>query len=269
MLQSIYSRSTTILKRFTSNSANQINVLYEPGFTSPWDLLPTVRYCGFITDLRLMVRIRSLDEQALPELEVTSTRTERITAVRDMEWGGKRKELALFLEVSGTAPCQIASIALLNRIPYYHVNLMPYFTDNGIINVAADARILAGVVDAGYGLLQGTDEVTVFGSVKEEVTTLPEEPRIIQYCQPYTWTLGLSSAQILPINENRLQATLVNRHSSAKIYLNYGITAEVGKGICLMPNGGSYEINKTNPYQGLISAISDTANATLSGLECV
>lgn len=269
MLQSIYSRSTTILRRFTSNSLGQVNVLYEPGFTSPWDLLPTVRYCGFITDLRLMVRIRSLEEQSLPELEVTSTRTERITAVRDLEWGGKRKELALFLETSRVPPCQIASIALLNRIPYYHVNLMPYFSDNGIINVAADARILASIVDAGYGLLQGTDEVTVFGSVKEEVTTLPEEERIIQYCQPSNWVVGTSSLQLLPINQNRLQVTLVNRHSSAKIYLNYGTIAEVGKGICLLPNGGSYEINKTNPYKGVISAVSDTANATLSGIECM
>lgn len=269
MLQSIYSRSTTILKRFTSSSLNQINVLYEPGFVSPWDLLPTTRYCGFITDLRLMVRIQSIDEQELPELEVTATRTERITAVRDMEWGGKRKEIALFIETSSMPPCQIASIALLNRIPYYHVNLMPYFTDNGIINVAADARILAGIKDAGYGLLQGTDEVTVFGSVKEEVTTLPEEPRIIQYCQPHSWTVSTASLQILPTNENRLQTTFVNRHNAAKIYLNYGALAEVGKGICLMPNGGSYEINKTNPYQGIVSAIADTAGATLSGLECV
>jgi hypothetical protein len=269
MLQSIYSRSATILRRFTSNSLNQVNVLYEPGFTSPWDLLPTTRYCGFITDLRMMVRIQSIDEQQLPELEVTATRTERITAVRDMEWGGKRKELALFIETSAMPPCQIASIALLNRVPYYHVNLMPYFTDNGIINVAADARILASIKDAGYGLLQGTDEVTIFGSVKEEVTTLPEEPRIIQYCQPHTWTVGTGSIQLLPVNENRLQSTFVNRHNAARIYLNYGALAEVGKGICLMPNGGSYEINKTNPYQGVISAIADTAGATLSGLECV
>ena len=269
MLQSIYSRSSTILRRLTASSSNQIFVVYEPGFAHPWDLLPTTRYCGFITDLRLMVRITSIAEQELPELEVTASRTERITAIRDMEWGGKRKELALYLESSTMGPCQIASIALLNRVPYYHVNLMPYFTDNGIVNIAADARILGGIVDAGYGLLAGTDEVTIFGSVKEEVTTLPEEERIIQYCQPYNWTIGTASAQLLPVNANRLQATFVNRHESAKIYLNYGITAEVNKGICLMPKGGSYEINKTNPYQGIISAVSDTTSATLSGIECV
>lgn len=216
-----------------------------------------------------MVKIRSIEEQGLPELEVTSSRTERITAVRDMEWSGKRKELVIFLETSNMPPCQIATISLLNRLPYYHVNLMPYFTDNGIINVASDARFLAGIVDAGYGLLQGTDEITLFGSVKEEVTTLPEEPRIIQMCQPYTWTVSNANLQILPINENRLQCTFVNRSETAKIYLNYGTLAEVGKGICLMPKGGSYEINRTNPYQGLISAISDMAGATLSGLECV
>ncbi len=269
MLQSIYSRSTTILKRFSSASTNQMTVLYEPGFSTPWDLLPTTRYCGFVTDLRAKVQIRSMEEQELPELEVTATRTERITAVRDMEWKGRRKEFALFLETSGVGPTKIAAISLLNRVPYYHINLMPYFTDNGIVNVAADARILGRVEDAGYGLLQGEDELVIFGSVKEEVTTLPEEDRTIQYCQPFTWTLGTVSAQLLPVNVNRLQATFVNRHSTARIYLNYGVIAENSKGICLMPNGGSYEINTTNPYKGVISAIADAAGATLSGLECI
>ena len=269
MNQSIYSRSATILKRFTSASLNQVQVLYEPGFTSPWDLLQTTRYYGFVTDLRMMVKIRSLPEQELPELEPTSTRTERITAVRDMEWNSPRKEFTLFLESSSAPMMQIGSLTLQNRIPYYHVNLVPFFSDNGIINVAADARILGGITDAGYGLLLGVDEVVIFGSVKEEVTTLPSEPRVIQLSQPLTWTVGTASTQILPANPHRLQATFVNRNASAKIYLNYGSTAEVGKGICLMPLGGSYEINRSNPYQGMISAISDAANQSLSGLECV
>lgn len=269
MVQDIYSRSVTILKRFTHAAESSVLVLYEPGFTSPFDLLQTTRYYGFITDLRLLVNINSIDEQELPDLDATSSRNERLTAFRDMEWKSRRKELALYLEASGQPACKIASISLLNRSPYYHVNLVPYFTDNAIINVGNDARILGQIVNAGYGLLEPNDEVVVFGSVKEEVTTLPESPRDIQFAQPFSWTVGTSSILLLPSNPSRLQATFVNHHASAKIYLNYGATAQQGLGICLMPNGGSYEINQTNPYFGVISAVSSSANATLSGLEAV
>lgn len=268
-MQQIYSRSVNILKRFTSNEGNSFFTLYEPGVITPWDYLQTVRFYGFITDLRVKVNITSIAEKELPDLSVTQSRTERLSALRDMEWRGERKQLGLYLETSGHPVTHIASIALLNRIPYYHVNLMPYFTDNAVINVANDSRILGCIEDVGYGLLDNEDEIVVFGSVKEEVTTLPENERRIEYSQAYNFSVGTTSLQLLPSNPNRLQATFTNRHSSARIYLNYGNSAAVGGGLCLLPNGGSYEINRTNPYQGMVSAISDTSGGLLSVLECV
>lgn len=269
MTQQIYSRSVTILKKFTQNTQSSMITVYEPGVVSPFDLLATTRYYGFITDLRMHVDINSIEEKPLPELSVLDSRSERITAVRDLEWNSERREIEFYLEATGTPLCKIAAVSLLNRLPYYHVNLMPYFTDNAIINVGADARISARIVNAGYGLLQGTDEVVIFGSVKEEVTTLPTEPRVIQFAQPLAWTVGTASVQVLPANPSRLQATLVNHHATAKIFINYGALAELNKGICLLPAGGSYEINLTNPYAGVISAISTVAGATLSVLEAV
>ncbi|MCU0525160.1 MAG: hypothetical protein MUF72_10075 [Elainella sp. Prado103] len=265
----VYSRSAQILRRFTAASGNQLISLYEPAVVTPWDRVSTVRYYGFITDFRMKVDISSISEQQLPELSIESSRTERITAVRDMEWKSPRKELELLLESPSHPAVVIASVSLVNRLPYYHVNLMPYFTDNGLINIAAGSRILARLLDAGYGLLQNTDEVVVFGSAKEEATVLPNEPRSIQSCTPYSWTVGTNSTQLLPINPNRLQLTLVNRSSAATVFLNYGVQAQVGQGIALMPGGGSYEINQTNPYAGIITAIADGANATLTGLECI
>ncbi|QYO64285.1 hypothetical protein [Leptolyngbya sp. 7M] len=244
-------------------------VIYEPGVVTPWDYLQTVRFYGFITDLRLKVDIESIAEKELPDLSVTQSRTERLSALRDMEWSGPRKQIGLYLETSGHPITHIASIALLNRLPYYHVNLMSYFTDNAVVQIANDARILAMIEDVGFGLLQGSDEVVIFGSVKEEVTTLPEDERRIEFCQSYNFTVGTQSLQLLSANSQRLQATFVNRHSSAQVFLNYGNTATSGAGICLLPNGGSYEINRTNPYQGVISAISSAAGATLSVMECV
>lgn len=268
-MQQVFSRSAQILQSFTASSSSNMLTLYEPGLVTPWDTVATLRYYGFITDLRVRIDINSIAESVIPNLGVESSRTDRLTAVRDMEWNSARKELQLFLETSHHPAVMIGAVSLLNRLPFYVVNLMPYFTDSGIINIANDARIMARVKDAGYGLLQSTDELVVFGSVKEEVTTLPEEEAVISSCSPYTFTIGTANSQILPANSNRLQLTLVNRGSTGKIYINYGSLAEVNKGIALLPNGGTYEINFTNPYKGMVSAIADTAGSLLSALECV
>lgn len=269
MDQSIYSRSVTILKRYSSANLGNWQTIYEPGFTTPWDRLPINRYYGFITDLRMKIRVNSITEKPLPLLDAEQSRTERLTAVRDLEWMSQRYEFGIYMQASGTGLFHIASISLLNRQPFYQVNLMPYFTDNSLINIASDARILGRVENAGYGLLSGSDEVVIFGSVKEEVTTLPEDSKQISFCQPFGLTIGTTSLALLPPNANRLQATFVNTHASNRIFLNYGATATANQGITLMPNGGSYEINETNPYKGLISAVASAAGSTVSYIECV
>lgn len=268
-IQQIYSRSAQILQRFTVTAGSNMQLLYEPALVTPWDTVNTLRYYGFITDLRMKIQIGSIAESVIPNMGLESTRTERLMAAREMEWSSARKELEIFLETSRQPLTNIATVSLLNRQPYYTVNLLPYFTDNGVVNIANDARLSARMKNAGYGLLQGSDEVVIYGSVKEEVTTLPEEEAVITSCQPHSWTIGTGNAQILPSNPNRLQLTLTNRGSSGIIYLNYGNLAEVGKGIALLPNGGSYEINYTNPYKGMISAVASAAGSLLSGLECV
>lgn len=268
MDQSVYSRSITILNRFDSASLGNFQTVYQTGFASPWDRLPVNRYYGFITDLRAKVRISSIPEKPLPTLDLEQSRTERLTAVRDLEWMGQRYELGLYLQSARLGPLHIASISLLNRQPYYHVNLLPYFTDNALINFASDAQLLARIENAGYGFLSGFDEVVIFGSVKEELTTLPTESREISYCQSYGLTVGTTAVQLLPTNANRLQATFTNASTANKIYLNYGTTAAQNTGIVLMPNGGSYEINETNPYKGVISAIASASGSTLTYIEC-
>lgn len=267
--QSIYSRSVTILKRFDAAQAGNFQLLYQPGFASPWDRIPINRFYGFITDFRAKIKIASIPEKPLPELDAEQSRTERLVAVRDLEWTGHRFELGLYMQNGSIGPIHIASISLLNRQPFYHVNLLPYFTDNALINVASDALILGRIENAGWGFLTLMDEVVIFGSVKEELTTLPEDAKQISYCQSFAQTVGTTAAQLLPANANRLQATFVNNHSSSRIFLNYGATAVAGQGITLMPNGGSYEINATNPYKGVITAIASAAGATISYIECV
>ena len=267
MSQSIYSRSQSILQNFSNATEGNMLVLYEPGSVTPWDVVPTTRYYGFILDLKAMVDVTSIEETAIPELDPTASRTERFLAIRNMEWNSPRKELELFMRTSTQPISKIGAVSLLNRRPFYQVNLLPFFSDNGVINVGNDAQILARIRDVGYGLLANNDQVTVFGSVKEEVTTLPESASEVQFCQPYSFNVTMQSNQLLAANPNRIQLTITNMGTN-NVFLNYGLIAENGKGIALVAGGGSYEINSANPYKGAISAIG-AGNSTLSLIECV
>jgi hypothetical protein len=262
-----YSRNANVIKTFNAANSGLMQTLYSPGYLSPWDKSSTIRFYGFITSLRLKIDINSLPESVIPDLELTTSRTERLTAVRDLEWNAPRKQLDLFLQNTYSGSIHFASISLLNRMPYYHINLMPYLTDNLSFDVGNDTILEAQCVDVGHGLLQGSDNLSVFGSVKEEAVALPSERQEITYATDFDWTIGTESQVILPANAQRLQATFINR-STENIYLSYSPVAQAGKGITLIKGGGSYEINLSNHYKGAISAISE-APAALTGIEGV
>jgi hypothetical protein len=262
-----YSRNTNIIKSFNPTTLRQ--TIYTPGYLSPWDKSSTIRFYGFITSLRMKVDISSLPESVIPNLELTSSRTERLTAVRDLEWNSPRKQINFYLQNTHSGLVQIASVSLLNRVPYYHVNLLGYLTDGLSFDVGNDTRLEAEIIDAGYGLLAGNDNVAIFGSAKEEATVLPVEKQEITYATDFSWTITNNSQTILPANPHRLQATFVNKSSDTNIYLSYSPIAQQGKGITLIRGGGSYEINQSNLYKGAVSAIAESGSGLLTGIEGV
>lgn len=162
----------------------------------------------------------------------------------------------------------IATISLQNRIPYYQIDLMAYLTNNLTFDMGNDFVLGTRIIDAGWGKLQGTDRVTFFGSVKEEITTIPEDAEEISISQPFRWQVTTESQILLSATPERKQLTLVNNSLDRDITINYGAVAQFGREITLMRGGGLYEINKSNPYKGVISAISNGA-AILTGLEAI
>lgn len=266
-LQQTYSRTQQILTAFSADDAS-MRIIYQPSSVSPYDRVQTLRFYGFITSLRMKVDIRSISEADIPNLEADASRLERLTAMRNMEWKSPRKQITFYLRTA-TCPWQaIFDVSLLNRLPYYAVNLLPYLTDNISFDTSNDCLIGAQITNAGYGLLEGEDRVTLYGSVREEITTLPTDSKEISFATPHSWTINDESRLILPANPNRQQVTLVNTSLTDEAYINYGGMASLGQGITLMRGGGSYEINLSNLYRGAISAIS--ANPlTLTGIEAV
>lgn len=268
IVQQAYSRNVSVIKSFTSASGASMIQLYAPGSVTPWDRTATIRYYGFITSLRMSVNIKSIPESRIPNIQLTDDQTARITAVRNMEWKEPRKQIDFFLKNSQISWQKIASLSLLNRLPYYHVNLLQYLTDSSSFEVGNDTRLAARIFDAGYGLLSNTDSVTIFGSCQEEATALPTDEPTISYANDFSWDVGAQSQIIMPANPNRLQATFVNSSTTHDVFLSYGGQAQSGRGIALLKGGGTYEINKFNPYKGAISAIA-TGTANLVGMEAV
>jgi hypothetical protein len=266
-LQQTYSRTQQILSPFGAND-NSLRIIYQPSAISPYDRVQTLRFYGFITSLRMKVDINSINEIPLPDLDADASRTERITALRDMEWRSARKQISFFMRTATVDWQPLFDVSLLNRLPYYTVNLLPYLTDNISFDTSNDCLIGARITNAGYGLLEGSDRVTIYGSVREEITTLPTDSKEISFADPYSFEVGSNSQVIIPANPNRQQVTLVNTSLTTEVFINYGSSAELGKGITLMRGGGSYEINLQNLYRGAISAIS-TSPAIVTGIEAV
>lgn len=267
VIQQAIQRSVTILEKFDVSNQN-LRVIYKPSLSNGSDRFQSNRFYGFVTSLRANINIKSIPESILPDLDPVATRTERLTAVRDMEWKSQRKELEIMLRTSQRPWTPLFSLSLLNRLPYYVVNLMPYLTDSLTFDMANDATLAARIINVGYGGLQGNDTVTLFGSVREELTSLPTDMPEISLSSPLSVDINDASQVILSATPDRKQATFINYGNAGKVFMNWGNLAEVGKGITLLPNGGSYEINLSNPYRGIVSAISDS-NASLSILECV
>ncbi len=268
MLQETFSRSVSILKSLGSQHGNQLIEVYKPGLLTPWDRSTTKRYYGFLTDLRAKIDINSLSEMPLPDLDVTTSRIERMTSIRDSEWKSPRMELEILFKTSTAPLTEIASLSLLNRQPYYQVNLMGYLTDNGIFAMGNDAVLFVRVKNVGWGTLYQNDAVVLFGAVKEEATVIPNAPIEISHSDSYRWEITDQNSLLLPANPQRKHLVLINK-GSEPIYINYGLVSTAEYGITLMPAGGSYELNTTNLYKGVLSAVSQSSGSILTGIESV
>lgn len=268
-----YNRNKPIAVKLGSGSSNHIVTVFQARADAEdsqylLEGAEHVIYNGFVKTLRAKVIINSIAETTLPGLTIEQSRNERLMALRNVEWNSPRKQLDLYFAEHHGNWVNIGSVSLLNIPPFRIINLMEYFTENIAVELGSTGAIGVAVKDVGYGLLGANDEIVVYGSGTTEVVVIPYEPRPIEACTDYGWTVSAESALILPAQDNRKQITFVNT-GAGTIYLNLGAAAEVGKGIALMPRGGSYEFNRANnPYNGSIHAVATEASE-LTALVCL
>lgn len=265
-----YNENSVIAVRLTQQTgSNIITIAQSSGITGENDLKrkgDLLIKNTFVKALRCRSRIVSVEQQPLPDLKLTQSQTQRIAAMKDWEYTAPRKQLNLHISNRHNDWMQIASVTLLNIPPYRITNLMEYYTENIAIELGSTGAIGVSLQDVGWGYLQAQDEVVIYGSITNEIVSIPANTEPLQGCQQFGWTINSTSQPILSA-ALRKQLTLVNTGEGV-VYISFGMNAEIGKGITLMPNGGSYELNKTTyPYTGVISAVSDSSSY-LTALEC-
>lgn len=267
-----YNRNQPIILKLDASSSDRIITVFQcksgaedAGYLKNAD---HVVLNGFVKTLRIKSAIKSVPEVQLPNLSVEQSRTERLNLLRNLEWTSPRKELWLYVAETFNNWLPIASVSLLNIQPYRIINLMEYLTENLAFELGSTGAIGVAIKNAGYGLLGANDEVIVYGSATTEVVVIPASIPNLEKCDSYGWEIGTNSGLILPAQQNAKQLTFTNT-GAGKIFLSVGKNAELNKGIALMPNGGSYEFNRSNnPFTLPIYAIASEAS-TLSGLVCV
>lgn len=171
-------KNINILNQITANNGNETISIYTPsiGYDSAGN---PVEYSGFVTSLRLMVDIKSIDELVLPERQVTDTEEQRYLRERDVILESPRKGVEILLKLQDEEPIVVSQILLFNRYPYYWVELIRYLSSSNTFDCAPGTSILLRMTDEGYGLLEQQDKVTVIGSVVEETGLIKGDTFIV------------------------------------------------------------------------------------------
>jgi len=185
------------------------------------------------------------------------------------------------------------AVSTTNRLPVdANITLSGSDIEIGAVEIKDGATDTRAVVDATYGLAVDVKrsalptgaalDATIttlsakFGSLGQKTmalsapvvlasdqaaipTTRNGTARTMAHTAP---TAGVASGLALALNANRKYALIVN-DSVNVVYIKLGATAVLNTGIRLNANGGSYEINETNLYTGIIDCISSVASQTI------
>lgn len=177
-------RCKTITVDLSPTSVDQIVTIYQNNgltvgatFISDYKI---VSYNSFLKNLKAFAKIDSLVEAPLPDFALEDSETEKLYKVLDVEWNSPRKQLDLFIKSGNQDWSPVGSVSLLNPsgYPFRIYNLLDVYTDNLAFELGENSKIGVRIKDVGYGLLSGSDKITIHGSYVEEIYLLNNEPPI-------------------------------------------------------------------------------------------
>ncbi|MBE9210230.1 hypothetical protein IQ244_27780 [Nostoc sp. LEGE 06077] len=253
-----------VLKLDANSTSNVYPIFTDNDFTI--DTGSVVSENIFVKNLKAYVKIASLPEANLPDITLEDSNTQALYKSLNTEWSSARKQLDLLVSEDSINWHPVGSISLLNPAgyPYRVYNIMDLYTQNLAIELGKNGRLGVQLKDAGWGLLQSGDTVTIHGSYVKEIC-IDDSPTPINNSVPFNKTVNNEISTILNANPNR-KNVIISNESDINIYLDLGTLPFLGKGIVLKPYGiFQYSTQEIN-YKGVITAIS-SSNSVVSGIE--
>jgi hypothetical protein len=265
----VFQRNISILLKINSTNVNSTHIIYQP-INVPTQLNPIDPvFNGFIQDLRIKIDINSLDEVGLPVLEPELTEAEKLQLYTQLEWANARMELSILKSLNGSDWIEISRLSLQNRAPYYSVDLLPYFTKQAD-SIVGNEWIAVKVINAGHGLLTGSDELVVYGSCQLQAhhygaadAALPVPATSANH---FNLDVTATSQLLVAANPNRKGFVAVNT-STGRVFLGHGIDAKPFNGVSIDGRGASYTVDYSMLWLGDIYAV--TNSTTIQKLSCV
>jgi hypothetical protein len=245
-------RTRNILYIHDYSNLDDFTSLYTPEITD-YNYKPQgYKYSGYITDLRLNVKITSIAEAKLPQIPLGATKTDKFELIREYEYNNPHFLISIELQSQGVS-APLAKISLQNRQPHYQVNLLNYITDQPSFVVSPDSVLGVRFIDTVYGLPVQTDEIVIYGCVVEETTLLPEN-NIITGMQTYN-RISVTTTPVKVLDSNPYRKNVLFRNiSEHDVYLGYSQGMTTDEGI-ILKEGWFYEMNASNLYKGDIYAM--------------
>lgn len=209
----------------------------------------------FIKNLKAYASINSIAEAALPEINLEDTETEKLYKALDIEWNSPRKQIDLLIGTNNDW-MNVGESSLLNPsgYPYRLYNLLDLLTDNLAFEFGDNINLAVKITDVGYGLLQDSDRVNIYGSYIEEIV-------IDDFIQEITNTTEkevlLDAPQKILLDSNlQRKYVLIQNQSNKNIWVS--LSNNVTKNSILILPNGHYEFSTRNiPYYDAISGYAD------------
>lgn len=173
MAQGFFKNVNIIAEVNSSNKDSFVN-FYTPG-TESNAAITGIKYSGFITSLRMIIDIKSIAELILPTGDTATTQEELDAHVKQTITLAPKKCVEFYLKNNNVEnPVKIGELWLFNRIPYYFVDLIRYFSSASTFDVAPETTLSVKFKNLGFGFLANTDKITIIGSVVEEASAYIE-----------------------------------------------------------------------------------------------
>jgi hypothetical protein len=170
-------RTRQIAGEILATSNPQSITLYTPSTASV--LGTTVNYNGGMARIRVCAIIDSLPETYAPIILPTDTNAQKEQKNQFFR-AGPKKGLIVYLEnPAGNKRYKVGIIDIYNVKPCFLSGISEFFSDLEIYGIQFGWKIVAQVIDRGYGLLeinsgegQQNDEISFTGFAKEESSFL-------------------------------------------------------------------------------------------------